>query len=305
MKKRQILIVGSRGFIGSHCVEYFSANNEVCGCDVTEKNDSSQKYFQIKNNSDFNIILAKHKFDLFINASGSAGVGFSISYPEKDYELNTANVEAMLAAIKKHSPQTKFINFSSAAVYGNPKHLPINEYDEIMPLSPYGKHKAEAEKILKKYHDDSGLKTCSVRVFSAYGPGLHKQLFWDLFLKARETKHIRLFGTGDESRDFIFIDDLVGAIECVAQNAPMNGECINVSSGIETRVSEAAQIFLNALGQTFELNFSGEVKEGDPVNWKADVRVLNELGFRTSVSLQEGLKRLAKAYKGIPLPDAN
>jgi dTDP-glucose 4,6-dehydratase/UDP-glucose 4-epimerase len=290
-----ILIAGSKGFIGSHLLHHFRKENLVHACDIRpDKQDAH--FHHIQSISDYEKILSENHFDLFINASGSAGVGFSIDFPEKDYELNTSNVEVMLAAIKKHSPQTKFINFSSAAVYGNPKRLPIREQDELAPLSPYGKHKLETEAILKKYSVESGLKTCSVRVFSAYGPGLHKQLFWDLYLKSRETKHIRLFGTGKESRDFIFIDDLVRAIDCIAQQAKMNGECINVSSGIETSIAAAAQLFLNALGQTFELRFSGEVKAGDPVNWKADISLLRNLGFEPKVLLAEGIRRTAESY---------
>ena len=186
-----ILIAGSKGFIGSHLVNHFKKENLVIGCDIRPDKDKQDKNFNlIQSISDYEIILGEKQFDLFINASGSAGVGFSIEYPEKDYELNTSNVEAMLLAVKNHSPQTKFINFSSAAVYGNPKRLPINEIDELAPLSPYGKHKFESEKILKKYSGELSLNTCSHRIFSVYGPGLHKQLFWDIFLKARETRII-------------------------------------------------------------------------------------------------------------------
>ncbi len=272
--------------------------NLVIGCDILpEKHKENIR--QIYSINDYEKIISEKQFDVFINASGSCGVGFSFEHPEKDYELNTFNVKVMLSAIKKYSPQTKFINFSSAAVYGNPKFLPISESDELAPLSPYGKHKWEAEKLLKQFADELGLRTCSVRVFSAYGPGLHKQLFWDLFMKSRDTKNIRLYGTGKESRDFIFIDDLVYAIECVIKKASMNGECINISSGVETSISDAAQIFLNVLGQPYELNFSGEIKVGDPVNWRANITQLKSLGFESRVSLQEGLTQLVKAYKSV------
>lgn len=291
-----ILVAGSKGFIGSHLVDYFSAKHNVTGCDIRPESNTHNYRF-ITSISDYENILREKQYDLFINASGSSGVGFSILHPEKDRELNALNVERMLAAIEKHSPQTKFINFSSAAVYGNPKQLPITEMDETHPLSPYGKHKLEAEEILKKYHREFGLSTCSVRVFSAYGPGLHKQLFWDIYMKVKDTPNVRLYGTGKESRDFIFITDLVCAIETIAQHAPLQGECLNVSSGIETSIEEVAKLFLDELGLPYTLSFSGEEKEGDPINWRADVSKLKKLGFTPSFSIREGLKITAADYR--------
>ena len=292
-----ILIAGSKGFIGSHLVNHFKKENLVIGCDIRPDKDKQDKNFNlIQSISDYEIILGEKQFDLFINASGSAGVGFSIEYPEKDYELNTSNVEAMLLAVKNHSPQTKFINFSSAAVYGNLKHLPVKETDEVLPLSPYGKHKLEAEKILKKFHDQWGLKSCSLRIFSAYGPGLHKQLFWDIYQKSLQTKNITLYGTGAETRDFIFIYDLVRAIEIVSQKSKMEGEVINVASGNETNIRLASEKFVSFLGNNFSVQFNKEEKEGDPKNWVADITLLKSMGFVTSVSTDEGLQKVAQSY---------
>lgn len=293
-----IIIIGSSGFIGKACVDYFlSSGYHVSGTDIVGKNENDFIFYQLDLSApDFNAVFDKTQFDLCINASGAASVAFSMQFPAEDYRMNVTNVSLILDAIVKHQQSCRFINFSSAAVYGNPNQLPIAENAPLVPVSPYGKNKLEAENLIRQYFDRTGLKSCSLRVFSAYGPRLHKQLFWDIFLKARETRIIELFGTGHESRDFIFIDDLVRAVECIAQNAQMKGECINVASGEETFIRDAARIFLSFQLSNFELKFSGKAKVGDPINWKANTSLLKSLGFVPTVSIADGLRLTADAY---------
>ena len=286
----KILIIGSQGFIGSNCLKYFQSDNNVFCCDITGMNEKN--YLQIDyNNPDFDLIFQKNQPDVCINASGSGDVGFSFKYPEKDFILNVKNVQGILDAIKKYSPFCKMINFSSAAVYGNPKQLPVNESAETNPLSPYGKHKLESEKLLKHYHDEYKLKTCSLRVFSAYGAGLKKQLFWNIYEKINQTKKINLFGTGNESRDFIYVDDLMRAIDCIIKKNEFDGEPINVSSGVESFIHYAAQYFISLYGSEYILEFSGEEKKGDPKNWKADISKLRKLGFAPFITFEEGIRK--------------
>ena len=297
----RILLIGSGGFIGSACVGYLSGKHEVIGVDIVEPCTSHDR--RIESIADIEPMLQAEHFDAVINASGSAHVGFSFEHPEKDYELNVYNVKVILDAIRKHRPACKFINFSSAAVYGNPVALPIREDAPLSPLSPYGKHKLEAESLLQHYAREYGLSTLSLRVFSAFGPGLRKQLFWDLFQKWRtQNGTVRLFGTGRESRDFIFIDDVVRAVDVVLHSALLDGRGINIASGIETSIETAANTFLQALNEPYTLVFSGEVKQGDPVNWLADLTQLQGMGFTISVPFAEGCIRLASAYKALHLP---
>jgi nucleoside-diphosphate-sugar epimerase len=115
--------------------------------------------------------------------------------PLNDFEANCLDTFKILESIRNFSPSTKFLYISSAAVYGNPKRLPVRETDGIDPISPYGWHKYYGELMGHEYTSLYGLKTSSVRPFSVYGPGLRKQLFWDLFLKSRQTNKIDLFGT--------------------------------------------------------------------------------------------------------------
>jgi dTDP-glucose 4,6-dehydratase/UDP-glucose 4-epimerase len=196
-----------------------------------------------------------------------------------------------LLAIKEYNIECKLVNFSSAAVYGNPSVLPINESATKSPLSPYGIHKLQSEELLSYYHNFFGVKTCSLRVFSAYGEGLKKQLFWDLYQKYKDKETIILFGTGNESRDFIYINDLMQGLDLVIAKSNFNGEIINLSSGIETTIGEAVKIFYSVLNKNTSYSFNGEKRLGDPLNWRADISKIINLGFVSKTSITEGLKK--------------
>jgi len=290
----KILIIGSKGFIGSHCVDYFKSKGfEVFQADINVSLESN--YYQIETyNSDFSLPFKENQFDVCINASGSAHVGFSFENPSKDFELNVVNVQKIVVAIRDYNSNCKLINFSSAAVYGNPQFLPITENSICKPLSPYGFHKLQSELLLTEYHSFFGLNTCSLRVFSAYGPRLKKQLFWDLYQKVHQDEVISLFGTGNETRDFIYIDDLLQIIDLVVQNSPFQGSIYNVGSQIETTIAEAAHLFLKEFSPEKKVAFNGKVKVGDPNNWLADMENLKKYGFKPQYDLSLGLKKYAE-----------
>jgi len=287
----KILVIGSMGFIGSAALRYYQTRGySAVGCDIVVK-DKMIDYFKVrKKEPDYNDVFKEVLPDICLNASGAASVPFSFDDPLIDYQLNVINVFKMLEAIRISNPKTIYINISSAAVYGTPSQLPVSEDADVDPISPYGWHKWQSELACSEYAKLYGLKTCSMRVFSAYGPGLNKQLFWDLHQKTREGNSIELLGTGDESRDYIFVEDLVRASETIAINAKLQGEVINVATGIETTIREAAQTFIEALGWDGEIIFSGSKRKGDPENWCADISKIKEMGFNSEFSLYTGLK---------------
>lgn len=302
----KLLIIGSDGFIGSHCSTFFKSKGfQVIEAGIRETNKAN--YFRLNSEqTDFTDVFVSHTYDICINASGSANVGFSFEKPDIDYELNVLNVQKLLVAIRKYNPKCKFINFSSAAVYGNPNKLPIQENFPTHPLSPYGFHKLQSEYLLKEYHKFFGLHTCNVRIFSAYGSELKKQLFWDLYQKAlqlNQNEKVELFGTGEESRDFIFIDDLLQLIDKIIENSSFCGEVINAASGVECKIKEVVTTFYDLLYQNLDIKvsyeFSGKVKVGDPNNWKADISLAKTLGFVPQFDTFEGLTNYTKWLKTI------
>lgn len=294
----KILIIGSKGFIGSHCLANFkSKGHTVFGCDVIVDYNSENYFLIDATNSQYYEIFESNFFDVCVNCSGAANVQDSIRNPQRDFQLNTVNVFNLLNAIRVYNPTCKFINLSSAAVYGHPQKLPLTEDQPLLPISPYGFHKKYAEEICEQFFKEYHIRTCSLRIFSAYGPGLQKQLFWDLYKKSKTNQKIELFGTGTESRDFIFIDDLVKVIEGIIHRGNFEGKSINVASGKETTIKEAVTVFFQIFNPACEFNFNYQVKEGDPTNWCADIQQLRNFGLTTTTTLNEGLIKYVKWLK--------
>ena len=294
-----VLIIGCKGFIGSHASTYFSAKGDtIIGYDMVEADGTEPyPYYQRKSTgAALEAIISKYRPDACINAGGNGSVPFSIANPVSDFESNVSFHTELLDIIHQYDPACKYIHLSSAAVYGNPRQLPVTENSPVLPISPYGWHKHQAELICREYAVLYNLQTASLRVFSVYGPGLRKQLFWDTYQKSRKNNTIQLFGTGDESRDFIYITDLVAAIDSVLTNAVMQGEVINVSSGIETTIAEAVSLFTGFM-ENHNVVFNHQDNPGNPLNWKADIKQLKNLGFTAKVSLQEGLNITVKWLK--------
>jgi UDP-glucose 4-epimerase len=292
MNINSFLIVGSKGFIGSNLVQYLKdAGYEVWGADVVVDYVAAEQYSLVDaTNANFHELFETRQFDVCVNCSGAASVPDSFKNPLRDFELNCANVYAILDAIRMLQPECRFINLSSA-VYGNPEKVPIKEESSLTPISPYGFHKRSSEDICKEFNYFFGVLSCSLRIFSAFGDGLKKQLFWDLYHRAKTEDPLRLYGSGKESRDFVYIGDLVRAIECVAQRASCNGEAINVGNGREVLIEDAVACFFENFDHDVTFEFSGEERKGDPNNWSADITKLNSLGYTQSFPLEVGLER--------------
>ncbi|TAH27101.1 MAG: NAD-dependent epimerase/dehydratase family protein [Cytophagales bacterium] len=288
----KILIIGSEGFIGKSCVNYFlSIGHEVYGCDLLDQKNTPYSYYKISRLSpSFDDIIKKISPKVCINAAGSGSVPLSIAHPKGDFEANTVDTFTLLDAIRRIIPSCRYVNLSSAAVYGNPSTLPISEKDSIAPMSPYGWHKFYSEQICKEFYTLYGIETCSIRPFSVYGPSLRKQLFWDLYQKSLLTKEIELFGTGDESRDFIFIDDLVNLIDLTINRPILKADIVNAANGVETTIKEVVQIFYHKFDSTIEFNFNNETRIGDPLNWCADISLAKSWGFTPNIAISKGLE---------------
>ncbi|UFH30874.1 NAD-dependent epimerase/dehydratase family protein [Chryseobacterium sp. C-71] len=296
----KILIIGSKGFIGSHAYHYFSRKHpETFGADVSV-DYADNNYFNIDStNSDYNDIFENHQFDVCINCSGAASVPDSLVHRLRDFTLNAQNVFKILDAIKKNNPLCKFINLSSAAVYGNPTNLPIKECDAISPVSPYGFHKKIAEEILEEFHQLFQISCCSLRIFSAYGVGLQKQLLWDISQKVKFQKDIELYGTGRETRDFINVEDILQSIELVIHNGDFNADVYNIANGVQVKIKDIAELILKELDFKGNLSFSGHEREGDPLYWVADITKLKTLGYTQQISIKEGITKYVQWAKDI------
>ncbi|WPO45829.1 NAD-dependent epimerase/dehydratase family protein [Pseudomonas sp. S1Bt23] len=287
------LILGSTGFIGAALFKSMRFSGlDVVGADVRDSTEMPFIGFDALN-PDFESLVREAKPDVVINCTGAASVPDSFIAPLHDYTLNTIRIVQMLDAIRLCAPTAKFVHFSSAAVYGNPDVSPVAETCRVKPLSPYGWHKYQAENICREYYEMFGVETISLRVFSAFGPGLKKQIFWDIYNKALRSKTLELFGTGYETRDFIYVDDVAKAVMCLIDKGCFDGRAVNVASGIASTIRYAAASLLSSLGLQKTIEFSGSERLGDPLNWQADIQYLSSLGYTPGFTLEQGLEKVA------------
>ncbi|OUL37708.1 dTDP-glucose 4,6-dehydratase [Nostoc sp. T09] len=296
---KSILITGVAGFIGRYVARYCSEQGwSVIGVDNSPHENApiaylSAYYYLKLPDTAFSTLLKEISPQVCIHCAGRASVGLSITDPVADFYTNTALTFEILNTLRLQVPHCRFIFLSSAAVYGNPNSLPVSENQSLAPLSPYGFHKLQCEQLCLEFAKVYGLPTASVRIFSAYGPGLRRQVIWDICQKAITQNSVRLQGTGQESRDFIHALDIAKALIVVANSAPMQGEAYNLASGTEVKISELANMVLDALEYEGAAQFDGILPIGIPLHWQADVSKLAALGFSASVPLKSGIKTFA------------
>lgn len=294
-----ILITGVSGFIGRYVARLFSEYGwSVVGVDNSLPENSPTAYLIAYRQMSlpdlgFADLLKEYTPEVCIHCAGRASVGASIVNPHADFYTNAALTFEVLDALRQHAPACRFIFLSSAAAYGNPKNLPISEAHSVIPLSPYGFHKLQCEQLCLEFARIYGLQTASVRIFSAYGPGLRRQVMWDICQKALSQPVVTLQGTGQESRDFIHVSDIAKALLILASVAPMQGELYNLASGREVTIRELANLVLATLDIEKKLEFDDVIPEGTPLNWQADISKLMFLGFNPAVTLEKGVSVFA------------
>ena len=296
---KTILVTGVAGFIGRYVARHFWAQNwSVIGIDNSPPENAPlanlATYYRLQlPDAALNSLLQKQPPQVCIHCAGRASVGQSITAPDADFYTNTVMTFEILNALRLNAPNCRFIFLSSAAAYGNPESLPVSETQTSTPLSPYGFHKLQCEQLCLEFTKVYGLPTTSMRIFSAYGPGLRRQVLWDICQKALTRNALTLQGTGQESRDFIHALDIAKALMVVATSAPMQGEIYNLGAGREVTILELVGMVLNALDYDTTPEFDGVVPTGTPINWQADVSKLANLGFSATTPLEQGVKTFA------------
>lgn len=291
---QKVLITGINGFIGAALAEEFCKKGaQVYGIDIRNKDDSPYTTFVVDMVNESSVdILREINPDIVIHCAGCADVNFSVAHPVEDFQGNVQSFHRLLFDMKIcELAHTRVVFLSSAAVYGQPKVLPIKETTELDPISPYALHKKLAEDICLYFNHNYDFNIVIARIFSAYGPGLCKQIFWDMFQKIKKFGALELFGTGSETRDFIYKDDLVDAIILLATSNKLKYDVYNVANGNEITIREIAETFLRYYGIGKDnVKFTQTVREGNPINWSADISRLKALGYRQKVSLNQGVQ---------------
>lgn len=239
--------------------------------------------------SEFDHVLEATHPTLVVHCAGPASVPASIHDPDADRAASVGVTAGLAARLAELSPRARLVFISSAAVYGEPRDIPIHENTPYAPISPYGRHRVECESVVRA----GGLPSVILRVFSAYGEGLRRQVLWDIARCALSGRPIELLGTGTETRDFVHVSDVGSAVVTAAERAKFGGEAYNLGSGVETQIRELAELLVQELDVDVQPVFSGVSRPGDPARWQADIGELRSLGFKPQVPLAEGVRRFA------------
>lgn len=233
--------------------------------------------------------------DVLVHAAGPASVALSMADAAADRAGSVDVTGAVLSEAARLPRPPRIALVSSAAVYGQPLRLPVSEAQPLAPISPYGHHRAACEELLSHHRAKTGAGVLALRVFSAYGEGLRRQLLWDIARQAVARSEVVLGGTGEETRDFVHVSDVAGAALAAIDHAPFADERLNVATGRETPIQEIARALLGALGLPGRsLVFTGDERPGDPKRWRADISLIRGLGFSPRMSQEEGLRRCGR-----------
>jgi UDP-glucose 4-epimerase len=294
-------ITGARGFLGRNLAQHLAAHGtRVAGVGhghwpAAEANRAGLAFWI---NGDIGaasldlLLKESGRPDVIYHLAGGSAVGPSFANPLEDFERTVHATARLFDWIRRCCADAPVVAVSSAAVYGAGHAEPLAEDTPARPYSPYGYHKAIMEALCRSYGENFGARSAIVRVFSAYGPGLRKQILWDLCSRlSSTTESLTLDGTGLERRDWIHAGDVARLLVLVAQTLPSaEAPVVNGATGEGHSVAEFAEQVLQAWGAGRAVRFSGRSRPGDPINLVADVTRLRALGFVPQVALAQGIR---------------
>jgi UDP-glucose 4-epimerase len=297
---RSVLVTGGAGFIGSHLVEELVRRDaRVTVVDDFSTGPSSNLAAVIDQvdlrtvdlrSDDLRPLLAEQAFDVVFHLAANANLPLSVAEPRKDFDLNVLATFNLLEAMRDAAPQTRLIHTSTAAVYGEGVRMPLREEDPTVPVSPYGLSKLSAERYVALYAQLYRLRASIVRLFSAFGPRLRKQVVYDLMRKIHENPHeLFIYGDGTQVRDFNHVSNVVEALLVVAERAGPEGEVYNVAAEEPVAIRELARRICEQVGVEPRFVYSGDVRPGEAQRWYADISRLKGLGYRPRLGLADGL----------------
>lgn len=239
--------------------------------------------------------------DVVFHLAGGSSVGAAIANPHEDFTRTVVSTAELLEWLRQYSPDTRLVAVSSAAVYGSIHTGAIAEVAQLSPFSPYGTHKLMMEEACRSYAANFGLRVVLPRLFSVYGPGLKKQLLWDLCGKISAGGEIELGGSGSELRDWIDVRDVARSLERVGEHASVQAPVINLASGVATSVADiAAMVAANWTDSgtaSKRVVFSGRSRPGDPFSLVADVARMRAWGIDNRIPVTQGVAEYVAWYR--------
>ncbi|WP_010478731.1 SDR family oxidoreductase [Thermococcus zilligii] len=302
LRNKLIVVTGGAGFIGSHIAEELVRDNEVIVIDNlhTGKEENvppGAKLIKADVRDYQSIAEPISNADYVFHEAAQVSVVESVRDPVFTEEVNVVGTLNILRALLEG--HGKLIFASSAAVYGDNPNLPLKETERPRPLSPYGVTKATAEEYLRVFHELYGLPVVALRYFNVFGPrqGFNQYAgVISIFInRALKNEPLVIFGDGKQTRDFIYVKDVVKANLLVAESRKANGGVFNVATGKETSILELAMKVIEITGSKASILFD-KPRPGDIRYSLADISEIRKLGFEPGWSLEEGLKKTVEWY---------
>ena len=298
-----IVVTGGSGFIGTHlCERLIDDGYDVRIVDIVPPKSGAKAEFVRAS-----VLDAARLTKLLTGAEGVVhlaaliDVATSVTDPFSDFSVNAAGTINVLEAAR-HAGVKKVAFASSAAVYGEPVRLPVDEEHPTTPMSPYGAAKLAAERYVLLYNTLYGMENTSLRLFNVYGEGQNAgspysgviTKFANAITEGREPI---IFGDGEQTRDFVHVDDVceafVRSIEGQGCASPLN-----IASGVETSVRELLELMCGICGADFSPTYMPE-RKGEIARSVADIKLArNKIGYSPRLALSQGLRDLLEAQDG-------
>ncbi|HJW75751.1 MAG TPA: NAD-dependent epimerase/dehydratase family protein [Thermoleophilia bacterium] len=226
--------------------------------------------------------------DVVYHLAAQAGVRASWGRSFRVYTDNNVLATQLLLEACRHVGLRTFVYASSSSVYGDTDRLPMSEDAVCRPVSPYGVTKLAAEHLAYLYRKNFGVPTVSLRFFTVYGPRQRPDMAFHKFIRAMlRGEPLEIYGSGDQTRDFTFIDDIVDGLVAAAQARP--GSVYNLGGGSRVTLNHALGVLHDALGAEQKLDAQPD-QAGDVRHTWADLtRARADLGYEPKVGLETGL----------------
>jgi UDP-glucose 4-epimerase len=308
----RILVTGGAGFIGSHlvdrlleeCVDVIILDNLLNGQLKNINQHFGKKNFRFVQGDirDYQLVSTLIKdVDAVIHLAAQISPSASIENPVLTNDINVNGTLNLLKA-STDSNVKRFVFASSSAVYGDVRTSPIKEECLPTPLSPYGVSKLAGEAYTLVFHKVYGLETVCLRYFNVYGPRQTYNDYSGVITKFMNRIKSNLppiiFGDGNQSRDFVHIQDVVEANVKALENETAVGETVNIATGVATTINQLAHLLLASADKPHLKVQYSESHIGDIRNSVGDViKAQSLLHYSAEFSLKEGLKELLEHYK--------
>ncbi len=308
LKGKKILVTGGAGFIGSHIVDRLAPDNDVTVIDDLS-NGSLDYLAGCRDRIEFikGDILDKElagklvgETEYVFHLAARASVIRSLKDPESDMKVNINGTLNLLEACR-NAKIKRFVYSSSAAIFGDAQYLPVDENHPLNPRSPYAVSKLAAEKYTLAYYHAFGIPAVALRYFNIYGPRQDTSEYANVLsifirkFKARQP--ITVYGDGEQTRDFIFVEDAVTTNILAAVHPKAAGEVFNIATGKATTINKVVKVIQEVSGWEGQINYTA-ARPGEIIHSRASIKKAKQLiGYRPAIAFEQGFKQTWDSIK--------